>query len=450
MPINTTHAGYDLAVTKAARVRDFAAGEFVVKAKGDLYLPRLGGQTNLEYENYKTRGYIVPAVEPTAVAMIGSITRKPATIESTLEHIHENLDGVNTGIELFVSGMIRELLYGGAAGYLVEWDKLINQPVVKQYSIENIINFSFGVGNDYIVLSQNYTKQSRTDKFKQTTEIEYLELTFDENGSYIQNIWRKTKTGFAIVDTITPENRGDMMDELPFVFCMPNAKGSNNDPILLHLANVNLDQYRLSTDERHGLHWTALPTMFLFGDLRDEEGKKKQIKVGAGSSNHIDDTEARVELLEFSGAGLSSIKAAIEADVDVMASIGAKMLTGDSAGVKAAETARIDASSETATLNTIANTINQCVNDILAIMAEWSGSAGEHVYAINRDFIDIKLDPNALMALLRTMQGGGMSLDTFLFNLKRGELLPKGVTAEDEADRIDSGREFDMGDNLDA
>jgi len=445
MPIDTKHAGYELATQKASRVRDFAAGEIIVKAKGEVYLPRLSGQSKTEYNNYKTRGYIVPAVEPTAVAMIGSITRKPATVESSLDHIHENIDGSKTSADLFVSGMIKELLYAGAAGYLVEWDDQLQQSVAKQYTIENIINFSFGTGRDYIVLRQTFTVQDRNDPYKQITNFEYLELTFDEEGNYIQNIWRKTKKGFAIVDTVMPDNRGEAINEIPFVFCSPNNETLNSDPILLHLANVNLDQYRLSTDERHGLHWTALPTMFLFGDLRDEDGKKRQITVGAGSSNHIDDTEARAELLEFSGAGLASIKAAIDGDIDTMASIGAKMMSSGGGGVESAETARIGASSETATLSTIANTVDQCMNDILEIMASWSGSDGEHKYAINRDFIDTKLDPNALMALLRTWQGGGMSLDSFLYNLEKGELLPKDVTKEDEADRIDSGRSFDMG-----
>ena len=116
MPIDTQHAGYELATKKATRVRDFAAGEDTVKAKGIEYLPKLGGQSDEEYRNYKTRGYIVPAVEPTMAAMSGSITRKPATIETSLDHIDKNIDGDKKGVDLFVSDMIKELLYGGAAG----------------------------------------------------------------------------------------------------------------------------------------------------------------------------------------------------------------------------------------------------------------------------------------------------------------------------------------------
>jgi len=211
----------------------------------------------------------------------------------------------------------------------------------------------------------------------------------------------------------------------------------------LHLANVNHDQYLLSTDHRHGLHWTALPTMFLFGDLRDEDGNKKQIKVGAGTANHIDDTEARVELLEFTGQGLGSIKGAVDDDISTMASIGAKMLTNESGGVKAAETARIDASSETATLSIIANTVDQAMKQILLFITDWLNIPTIE-FEINRDFIDVKLDPQALTALLQTWQSGGISLNSFLYQLQKGELLPPDITAEDEEGRIEASVDFDL------
>ena len=75
MPINTQYPGYNLAVEKSTLVRDFAEGEFSVKAKEEVYLPALGGQDVDDYKAYLKRGYLVPAVEPTALAIIGAIMR---------------------------------------------------------------------------------------------------------------------------------------------------------------------------------------------------------------------------------------------------------------------------------------------------------------------------------------------------------------------------------------
>ena len=439
MPINTKHSGYKESIRKVTRVRDFAAGEDAVKDKGETYLPKLSGQTQAEYEAYLLRGYLTPSVEPTVRAIAGSIMRRPAVFSGGLDYLKDNVNGTGEGLNIFTQDMISELLLAGGVGYLVEHDG--TNAYIKTYTRENVTNY----GADFIVLSQTYVEANPKDKYEQTEKTEYLELTYDDGG-YIQNIWREGKTGWSIVETVIPTNRGDRIAAIPFVFVTPSKLGFQSaDPILLHLTNVNADQYRLSTDLRHGLHWTALPTLFLYGDLRNDDGSKKQIKIGAGSANHIEDTDARAELLEFTGAGLGSVTTAVDSLIVTMASIGAKMLADTSGGVKTAETSRIDASSETATLSTIANTVDLAMANLLEIIAAWTGSTAPD-YKINRDFIDVKLDPQSLVALLQTWQSGGMSLDSFLYQLEKGELLPPDISAEEEAGRIETtGTDFDLG-----
>ena len=437
MPINTQYNGYDLAVKKSTLVRDFAEGEFSVKAKEEVYLPALGGQDVDDYNAYLERGYLVPAVEPTALAIIGAIMRIDPVFDPTgsIGYLLEDFDGEGNSSTNFVEGIIKQLLYAGSAGYLIEYT---DKAIVKEYTKESIIN----VSPDYIVLMQEYQEQDKKDKFLQYTKKEYLELTYDENGNYIQNIWRQAKgKEFAIVETITPTNRGQSLTRIPFVFSNPLS----SDPVLLHLSNINHKQYMQSTDESHGLHWTALPTGFIFGELTDSKGRKKQITVGAGSFNHIDDIDARVELLEFKGAGLTALRASINEKIENMASIGATMLTDSSGGVRSAKTATIEASSQTATLSTIANTVDSVMANILEILAEWM-SASVPPFEVNRDFIDSNLDPQSLLAYLQVYQSGGMSLNSFLNLLVKGELLPKSITALQEADRIETtGSDFNGG-----
>jgi len=354
---------------------------------------------------------------------------------TTLLDLIDDIDGEGQTLNNFVSFTINELQLAGSVGALIEFDENTNRPIVKTYAKENIIN----VSNNFIVLTQTYEAPSDKDKYVIEMKTEYLELTYDENGNYIQNIWRAENKKLMIIDTITPTNRGESLKKIPFVIC----DELTNDPILLHLANVNLDQYLLSTDQRWGLHWTALPTLNAFGEFTDEDGNTKQLNIGAGSFNHFEDPAARVELLEFQGAGIGSVKTAIDDDIATMAGIGAKMLSSGKSGVEAAETARIGAAGETATLSTIANSVDEFLNNILDIMSDWAGVNIDQIFLINRDFIDVKMDAPLLLAYLQTLQGGGMSLHTFLSLLEKGETLPKGVTAEDEANRIETtGNDF--------
>ena len=440
MPVNKPSNAYSATIEQVQRVRDCAGGTDAVKAKGEQYLPKLSGQNRTDYDAYKMRGYLLPVVEPTAVALTGAIMRKSpvAELPEQLEVLIDNSDGNGKGLGLIASNACKELFLAGRYGFLVEPTEI--GASIKTYKRESIKNWS----SQYIVLEQAYTVFDDKDKFKEVEKKEYLELTFDDSGLYIQNLWREDSgKAFVVVDTFTPTISGTRLNYIPFEFINTlDATVELTPPALLQLADVNLDQYRLSTDLRHGLHWAALPTMFLFGDLTDENGQRVKITVGAGSSNHISDTEARAELLEFTGAGLAAIDEAVKGDIEAMASIGARMLQAQNSGVKAAETARIEQSGESATLSTIAQSVESGITNTLKTIAEWSGVSGDISYTLNKDFIDSSLTPQQLTSYLQALQTEAISLDTFLNLLHKGELLPKGITPELEAGRIEAGRDF--------
>ena len=441
MPINVPNQAYKDTLPQVVRVRDCAEGPDAVKAKGEVYLPKLGGQKKADYDAYKLRGYIMPVVKSTATALTGAIMRKDPTptLPAKMEYLVDDSNEHGRDLSMVATMCVNDLFLAGRYGLLGE--PTTDGLAIKTYAREAIINWSA----TYIVLAQSYSAQDPKDKFKQVEKTEYLELTFDEAGLYIQNIWREGKgKKWGITETIIPAVNGTRLDKLPFEFINTMAATPVlTPPALLPLADVNLDQYRLSTDLRHGLHWTALPTLFLFGELTDAKGKAVSITVGAGSSNHIQDNEARAELLEFTGAGLASIDTAIKADVETMASIGARMLQGKPQGVKAAETARIEQSGESATLSTIAQATENGITSLLKVLAEWSGLSVDDVkYELNKDFIDASLTPQQITAYLQMFQSEAISLDTFLNLLHKGELLPKGITPEQEADRIEAGSDF--------
>ena len=443
MPVNEPSKAYNESKVHVKRVRDCAAGPDAVKAMGETYLPRLSEQTNDEYNVYKDfRGYLIPVVKPTVIALTGAIMRKAPTpdLPANLQPLLLDSDGMGKDLSLVASQACSELFEAGRYGMLAE--VTATGPVIRTYMRESIINDT----DDFIVLRQQYSEVNPKDKFEPLINTEYLELTLDENGLYIQNIWRETsgKKGWGITKTIEPTLNGKRIDKIPFQFINTlDATPKLTPPALLQLSDVNLDQYRLSTDLRHGLHWTALPTMFVFGEMLDAKGKPVTLSVGAGSVNHLQDTDASAILLEFTGAGLGAIEKTITEDIAVMASVAAKMFQNDVNGVRAAETARIEQSGESATLSTIASAVESGIESLLRIIAEWSGTSGEISYKLNRDFLDINLTPQQLAAYLQMFQSESISLLTYLNLLHRGELLPSGVTPDMEAARIIEGSDFE-------
>ena len=443
MPVNKPSKAYVDSSVHVKRVRDCAAGPDAVKVMGETYLPRLSEQTDDEYNVYKNfRGYLIPVVKPTVIALTGAIMRKAPTpdLPANLQPLLLDSDGMGKDLSLVASQACSELFEAGRYGMLAEVTE--NGPVIRTYMRESIINDT----DKLIVLQQQYSEENPKDKFEPLIKTEFLELTLDDNGLYIQNIWRETsgKKGWGITETIEPTLNGKRLDKIPFQFINTlDATPKLTPPALLQLADVNLDQYRLSTDLRHGLHWTALPTMFVFGEMLDAKGKPVTMSVGAGSVNHFQDTEASAILLEFTGAGLGAIKETITEDISVMASVAAKMFQNDVNGVRAAETARIEQSGESATLTTIASAVESGIESLLITIAEWSGTSGNISYKLNRDFLDINLTPQQLAAYLQMFQSESISLLTYLNLLHRGELLPAGITPEMEAARIIDGADFE-------
>lgn len=439
MPIDKPRKSYSGAEVAIRRVTDTHRGSDAVKAQGDKYLPRLGGQTTTDYDRYKQRGMFMPAVRRTEKGLTGAVMRKApvAEVPEGSEFILTDA-GHGQPLEMLARKAVEALQTKGRVGVLVDHNG--TRPTIALYSRESIINWS----SRYIVLVENVEAFDEKDPYAVTTTMQIRELTFDKDGKYIQRIWKREAgvAGLKVTDTILPHKQEDRLDFIPFYVANPvDNTWDDHDPLLLDLADINLDHYRLATDQRHGLHFTALPTMFIFGSLGvDDNGLEKPIAVGPGTANQIADTEGRAELLEYTGAGLASIRDAMRDDVETMAAIGARLLTPPRKGVQAAETARIEQSGESATLTTVAESVETAIGKALADAVWWNGGERDGVtYELNKDFIDAAMNPQQLAALTQAWQAGSLSLDSYLWNLKRGELLPDNRTVEDEKDKIAEG-----------
>ena len=124
-----------------------------------------------------------------------------------------------------------------------------------------------------------------------------------------------------------------------------------------------------------------------------------------------------------------------------MAVLGARLLEGPK-GVEAAETARIRQNTETSILGSMVQSVENGIQKSLEIMARWEGSDPEEVkVSMNRDFIDVRLPYQEVIALVQSYQMGGISLDTLLHNLKQGEVIPHDVSIEEEMERILAGQD---------
>jgi len=428
MGIDSTHPLYNESKEKWTRVRDSFLGSDAIKTKGEIYLPKLGSQDKDEYGAYVLRAMYVNAIKNTVQGLVGAVMRVDPVInapERILE-LAEDITGTGVTLNDFISNMLSEQLLMGRQGILI--DRTIDRAYLSGYTTEQITNWM----EDTIVLKETYVEQDSQDPYILTYCDQYRELMIDEDGKFLVRIWRETQ-GWNVYEEMYPTRVGNSLEEIPFVALSGNELNLNTtQPPLMSLVDTNLSMYRTSADLEHGRHFTALPTPYVTGIDGDSE-----LRIGSGSAWILPDSSSKAGYLEFTGQGLQALEKAVEEKRGIMAGLGASLLQTQKAGVESAESLRLRQNSEASVLVGAVLSVQEGIAKALSVMAEWEGVSGDIEVTLNTDFVDTKILPEELTALMGAWQSGAISHETFLHNMKKGEILPEEVTVEDEKDRID-------------
>ncbi len=428
MGIESKHPYYEQASNQWSRIRDSFDGSDAIKSKGVDYLPKLSGQTSEQYNAYKLRAVYYNGIERTVKGLVGAVMRVDPIIDvpPKVEEWLQDITGTGISLNDFISHMLSEQLLTGRQGVLIDRNEV--RPYLTGYTTEQITNWL----DDTIVLQETYRKTDPKDPYKSEYDIQYRELAI-KDGVFVVSIWRKDKGGWKIVDELYPTMRGDGLEGIPFVSI--SGDGFNLEPSmssLLSLADMGLSLYRTSADLEHGRHFTALPTPYVTGIDVDSE-----LTIGSGTAWILPDSSSKAGYLEFSGQGLKALEVAMDEKRSMMASLGAQLLQSQKSGVEASDTVRLRQNAEASTLISTVKTVERAIQSALQVMAEWEGITGDISIKLNTDFVDTKINAQDMTSLMGAWQSGAISHDTFLFNMKRGEILDPETSIEDEKDRIE-------------
>ena len=459
MPVNSTHPNYQTMSARWVRCRDAYEGEDNVKTRGETYLPRLSSHTSAtdpKYVAYKSRAMFYGATGRTVEGLCGMATRKPYTIDAPEVVMNFENDITGTGITLrdFIKTVARDVLVTGRFGILVDRTEDGSRPYFAGYAAENILNWRFDSSGKLalLVVKEVRDEIDPADKYVVARVSYYREFMLDELGFVVAKVWREEKGATGVTQfkqvggDILPTFRGQRIAEIPFVFV--NSEGSGADivkPPLLDMVNVNFSHYRNSADLEHGRHFVALPTPWFTGvsagNLEDGSGNNAQITIGSETAILLPDPQSSAGMLEFTGQGLSALENALKSKEDLMAILGARLLENTKRAAETAETTRLNKSGDNSMLASIVNSVSDAIARALRLMAQWEGNDPEAVmFEMPRDMLDTTLDATQISALVQAMQAGGISLDTFLYNMKLGEILPDDVDVEDEKSRIENAK----------
>jgi len=447
MPIDTLHPDYIEVQGQWERCRDAAGGEDLVKKKAETYLPMLGGHAEKPhlYEAYKKRGLFLEAMPRTIQGLAGAVFRKQPTISIPRSFRAEewlmDVTGSGQPLERFAQHVLKEDLEITRVGIWLTMDASPSSENVPRLALvpgENITNWDDENGR-WLVLKEQAPKVTE-DRFERKFVDQWRLFELDETDQLVVSFWQKSdsvqedgKQGIVQVgEDLTPMRMGKRLDFIPIeVVAGDVLDWTPVKPALLGLADASFDHYRLITDYRHGLHWTALPTPTASG-----LNTKEEVSIGSGTLLK-GPLGATFGMLEFTGQGLKPLQEAIREVTDYMASLGARLLEQPKRAAEAAETVALRARAEQTTVQSMAWAVSQALTKQVR-RALWWGNMQDDAFEItlNTDLVDASVDTERLKALSAMVMAGQMSHETLYFNLKRAELTRPGIEAEDELRQI--------------
>lgn len=430
------HTAYTSWAADWTLIRDFLSGERKIKDKREVYLPRLPGQSDEEYENYKVRAIFFPAARRTVEGLVGLVFRRKPVVELVgpqQEKLRGKLDICTIdgqSFDTFAETVVREQLRMGRYGALVDRYSS-GEPYFAGYRAEEITNWRVQMHNGRRLPTQillyETTETSALDGFGFDEAYRYRELLLNAEGQYVQKVYGQTNGLFTDVpvEEYKPVRRGSPFTQIPFVFFGTNDLSATVDQSpILDIVNLNRHHYLAAAELAYGRHYTAMPTYCVTAPQSKDEAPTYAV-----GPNRVWFVEpgGDAKLLEFTGAGLTYLENAT-ADIErQMAVLGARLLIAPrSAPSESAEAIEHRERGEQSTLYSIINVAEEGLTRLLHQWIQWQDvdPTGATV-KLNKDFVQRQLSYRDTLMLVRLFQAELMPRDAVIDSLIEGEITPQ-------------------------
>jgi len=462
MPVTDQHPSYSKYFPQWEITRDCAEGSKAVKAKKSKYLPMPNSEdtspeNKARYSDYVERANFVSFTGNTLTGMLGMVFTKPITqeVQQAIEYLKSNANGGGLTLDQMARSLISNVIQTGRYGLLVDYPpapanlskaevearKL--QANILPYAPEKIINWRTEMAGSIKRLSMVVLQEDHEviadDGFGVDVKKYHRVLKLTE-GTYTQQLYDDKNE--VIGELLTPtKSDGSEWDEIPFVF----IGSENNDETvdkgpLYDIAEINIAHYRNSADFEESSFMVGQPTPVIAGLTQSwvKEVLKGGVMLGSRTAVLLPEN-ASADLLQANPNSMP--EAGMESKEKQMVKVGARIIQ-DSGGTETAEAARIRFGGQNSQLGTIVGNVEAGLMACIGWAMLFMGASGENSLGINKDFYDLKADPQLIMAEIQLFDRGLIAKPDMRNNLRK-----TGVIENDRTDeQIDEDAEGDSGD----
>jgi len=451
--VKTTHPEYDDNLPKWQKVDN------LVDANVTQYLRNVGksekdAARQIERQKEYEDGAVLDNFTlKTLTGLTGSAFLKPVTVDlqSNLEYLAEDVDGVGTTIEQQAKEAVDQDLRKGRFGLLADMPETEGDttlasmengstvPRITRYHAENVINWNYRLQGsaqklDLVVLTEEVNNGA--DKFSRDTELQYRVLALDEGGFYYQQVY---DAELEVTDPIYPRQNGALMSEIPFFFIGVSDNTATVDASPIYpIAELNIGHYRNSadTEENSFVASQAMLILALSEHINGEQwrkenpdgvriGSRRGLNVGPGGSGSFiqaAESDKAQKLMEMKK------KQAVELGAQIIQP-GAQIT---------AETARIQQSVNHSTLSSIAKNVTAAYREALTVCAGFLGSDYDSSFKLNQDFYMSTLTAQDRAQWVAEIQQGITPRSLYYIKLREAGEFPDDWTDEQIASELET------------
>lgn len=442
--INDRHSEVSKRIWQWERIQLLSEGSDAVK-EYDLstggrsqtnFIFRLAGQDDASYLAYVQRAPFYNAVANTVKMYKGMVfgTSPQVVVPDGDTGFIDDYDYRGTTLQSFAAQVFDTVIKYGRAGILIDLPESPEnltraeaetygvRPYATLYQPWQITNWEYARVKGRVVLSRLVIQE---------TETRYKELVLSDGYSII--IWEKIKktNDYEVVKVVSPLMNGEPLRFIPFVpVSVYGEDWQTSRPPLLDLADMAVSHYRTMADLEHGRFFLGVPTPVFAGfNIQDDI-----IRLGSTDGIVTSDPNAKWGFLELSGTGLQYLENAAKQKEQLMAELGASLLSTQFAG-ESGEALQIRGRVSTSILASIAKGVEEAMSNSLWLCLTWymgqEPDRSDVSFALSDDYLTTKLTPQELVALIQAVQSGQLPRYDFYRALVRGKIIAQDRSFEE-------------------
>lgn len=431
------HSEWELANT-------LLSGTKAMRTMGEIFLPKW---PNEESEAYKARlrtATLFPAYSRTIKTLVGKPFSKPITLSddvpSDILPWLENIDLEGRNLDVFAAGLLESALGKGLCGILIDYPKSTNAKTLADERAQGLRPYWLHIKPEQILGWRN----KRINGVSVLTQLRLLESECIDDGEFSDKtieqvrvleankwaIYRKNDKGVWLLH----EEGRTTLGYVPFVPIYGNRTGfMQATPPLIEMAYLNVQHWQSASDQQTILHVARVPILAVIG-IDDE---KWTMTVGASSAVKLP-INSDMKYVEHSGAAIQAGRDSLQDLEESMRQAGAELLLLRKQANKTATEVATDNAVGVCALQRLSQGLEDAIDQALQVTADWIGQkTGGHVDIFD-DYGAATLADAGAQLVLTAQQGGLLSKETAINELKRRGTISSDIDALNEAEKVNA------------